>query len=144
MKSMIRLLMCALALPCAASFCPAVAGTVQVTPVQAFGPLLRDGVGRQVWLTAIREADEGTGPSGLGDGNRDTRGDPSWTPLGAPASNLSAPNFTPPFPAYPSGHAGLGSAMFQTLRNIYGSDRLAFTGAHKPGQTRLIFGLSPR
>ena len=57
MKSMIRLLMCALALPCAASFCPAVAGTVQVTPVLAFGPLLRDGVGRQVGLPVLAAGD---------------------------------------------------------------------------------------
>jgi hypothetical protein len=83
----------------------------------------------QVWrpVTGVREADEGTGPTGAGDGNPDTRGDPRWTPLGAPASNLAAPNFTPPFPAYPSGHAGLGSALFQTLRNFYGTDQIAFT-----------------
>ena len=31
-----------------------------------------------------------------------TAGDPTFTPLGAPASNLTGPNFTPPFPAYPS------------------------------------------
>ena len=48
-------------------------------------------------------------------------------PLGAPASNLNGPNFTPPFPAYPSGHAGFGGALFQTLRNFYGTDRIAFT-----------------
>lgn len=83
----------------------------------------------QFWrpVTGIREADEGTGSTGLGDGNPDTRGDPRWTPLGAPASNLFAPNFTPPFPAYPSSHAGLGSAMFQTLRKVYGTDQVAFT-----------------
>jgi len=54
-------------------------------------------------------------------------GDPSFTPLGAPASNLDGPNFTPPFPSYPSGHAGFGGALFQTLRNFYGTDRIAFT-----------------
>jgi hypothetical protein len=83
----------------------------------------------QFWrpVTGVRESDEGTGPSGLGDGNPDTRGDPNWTPLGAPASNLFAPNFTPPFPAYPSGHAGLGSALFETLRGVYGTDRIGFT-----------------
>ena len=78
-------------------------------------------------MTAVREADPGTGPTGLGDGNPDTLGDVQWTPLGAPASNLLAPNFTPAFPAYPSGHAGLGSALFQTLRNVYGTDQIAFT-----------------
>ncbi len=86
-------------------------------------------------ITAIRESDEGTGPTGLGDGNPDTVGDPEWEPLGAPASNpqLSATpgdpptNFTPPFPAYTSGHATFGAATFRTLRNFYGTDNIAFT-----------------
>jgi hypothetical protein len=78
-------------------------------------------------ITGIREADAGTGPSGLGDGNPDTRGDPDFSPLGAPASNLNGPNFTPPFPAYPSGHAGFGGALFETLRKFYGTDAIAFT-----------------
>jgi hypothetical protein len=54
-------------------------------------------------------------------------GDPTFSPLGAPASNLQGPNFTPPFPAYPSGHAGFGGALFQTLRRFYGTDRIPFT-----------------
>jgi hypothetical protein len=78
-------------------------------------------------VTGIREADEGTGPTGAGDGNPATVGDPTFTPLGSPASNLSGPNFTPPFPAYPSGHAGFGAALFQTLRNFYETDDIAFT-----------------
>src|SRR2546425_550065 len=64
---------------------------------------------------------------GAGDGNPATIGDPTFTPLGAPASNLHGPNFTPPFPAYPSGHAGFGAALFQILRNFYGTDNIAFT-----------------
>jgi len=78
-------------------------------------------------VTGIREADEGTGPTGAGDGNPDTLGNPTFLPLGAPASNLTGPDFTPPFPAYPSGHAGFGGALFQTLRGFYGTDRIAFT-----------------
>lgn len=78
-------------------------------------------------VTGIREADAGTGPTGLGDGNPGTLGDPTYTPLGAPASNLAGPNFTPPFPAYPSGHAGFGGALFQTLRNFFGTDDIPFT-----------------
>lgn len=78
-------------------------------------------------VTGIREADAGTGPTGLGDGNPATVGDPTFTPLGAPASNLYGPNFTPPFPAYPSGHAGFGGALFQILRHFYGTDDIAFT-----------------
>jgi hypothetical protein len=83
----------------------------------------------QFWrpVTGIREADEGTGPAGAGDHNRATAGDPTFTPLGAPASNLNGPNFTPPFPAYPSGHAGFGGALFQILRRFYGTDAIAFT-----------------
>jgi hypothetical protein len=78
-------------------------------------------------VTGIREADDGTGPTGDGDGNPATLGDASFVPLGAPASNLAGPNFTPPFPTYPSGHAGFGGALFQVLRRIYGTDRVAFT-----------------
>ena len=78
-------------------------------------------------VTGVREADEGSGPTGQGDGNAATMGDPTFTPLGAPASNLDGPNFTPPFPAYPSGHAGFGGALFQTLRRFYRTDRIAFT-----------------
>ena len=69
----------------------------------------------------------GTGPTGAGDGNPDTLGDPNFMPLGAPGSNLNGPNFTPPFPAYPSGHAGFGGALFQILRRFYGTDDIAFT-----------------
>jgi len=47
--------------------------------------------------------------------------------LGAPASNLTGPNFTPPFPAYPSGHAVFGGALFETLRRFYGTDEISFT-----------------
>jgi len=83
----------------------------------------------QYWrpVTGIREADERTGPSGLGDGNPGTAGDPKYSPLGAPASNLTGPNFTPPFPAYPSGHAGFGGALFEMLRNFYHTDRIRFS-----------------
>ena len=83
----------------------------------------------QYWrpVTGIREADENTGPSKLGDSNPATVGDPTYSPLGAPASNLMGPNFTPPFPAYPSGHAGFGGALFEMLRNFYRTDRIPFT-----------------
>ena len=75
----------------------------------------------QLWrpITGIREADT--------DGNALTIQDPTFTPLAAPASNLIGPNFSPPFPACPSGHATFGGAVFQTLRRFYGTDRIAFT-----------------
>jgi hypothetical protein len=81
-----------------------------------------------IWrpVTGIRESDPGTGPSGLGDGNPATLGDPTFSPLGAPASNLQGPDFTPPFPAYPSGHAGFGAALFQTMRRILGTNNVPF------------------
>jgi hypothetical protein len=70
-------------------------------------------------IGAIREADT--------DGNPATTADASFTPLGAPASNIvPGVNFTPPFPAYASGHATFGSALFQTLRRFYGTDRIGF------------------
>jgi hypothetical protein len=78
-------------------------------------------------ITGIRESDPGTGPTGAGDGNDATDGNPTFNPLGAPASNLNGPNFTPPFPAYPSGHAGFGGAIFETLRRFYGTDNIGFT-----------------
>lgn len=77
-------------------------------------------------VTAIREAGEGAGPTGEGDRDPQTAGDPTFTPLGAPASNSRRVNFTPPFPSYPSGHATFGGALFQTLRKFYGTDDLAF------------------
>ena len=83
----------------------------------------------QLWrpVTGIREADRGTGPSGLGDGNDATTADSDVSPAGAPASNLVGPDFTPPFPSYPSGHAGFGGAVFEVLRRFYGTDQIPFS-----------------
>ena len=53
--------------------------------------------------------------------------DQTWTPLGAPASNTMGPNFTPPFPTYPSGHATFGGTLFQVMRRFFGTDDIAFT-----------------
>src|SRR5439155_20653131 len=78
-------------------------------------------------ITGIRESDPGTGPTGAGDDNPATIGDLTFTPLGAPASILNGPNFTPPFTAYPSGHAGFGGAIFEILRRFYGTDNIGFT-----------------
>jgi hypothetical protein len=83
----------------------------------------------QYWrpVTGIRESDAGSGPTGKGDGNDATVGDETFTPLGAPASNSTGPNFTPPFPSYPSGHAGFGGSLFEILRKFFGRDDIAFT-----------------
>ena len=81
-------------------------------------------------VLGIREAAEGFGPTGQGDGNsqRNQPGNPFWRPLGAPRSNpfpspaAGAPgaNFTPNFPAYPSGHATFGTACFETAAKLLG------------------------
>jgi hypothetical protein len=70
------------------------------------------------------------------DGNPDTVADPNWMPFGSPGG--SDQNFTPPFPAYISGHATFGSALFQTLANFYGTDQMHFalTSDELPGVTR--------
>jgi hypothetical protein len=70
-------------------------------------------------VTAIRRANE--------DGNPTTLRNATFTPLGAPATNTTGPNFTPPFPAYTSGHATFGSTLFETLRRFYGTDAIPFT-----------------
>lgn len=49
--------------------------------------------------------------------------DPLWTPLGAQATNSTRKNgnFSPPFPAYPSGHATFGGALFQAMQLYFKS-----------------------
>jgi PAP2 superfamily/PEP-CTERM motif len=71
-------------------------------------------------VTAIQQADT--------DGNPNTLGDPTWRPLGAPGNDPNAitDNFTPPFPAYVSGHATFGGAVFEVLRDFYGTDMQNF------------------
>lgn len=82
-----------------------------------------------VWrpVVGIREADPGWGPTGLGDGNPQTAGDPFWLPLGAPSTNqIGKKNFTPNFPAYPSGHATFGAASLDMVRLFYNDDNISF------------------
>jgi hypothetical protein len=45
--------------------------------------------------------------------------DPTFFPLGAQATNMHVSNFTPPFPAYPSGHATIGGGTFEVLRAFF-------------------------
>jgi hypothetical protein len=94
--------------------------------------------GIQCWLSkyhynywrpvlGIREADVGSGPTGGGDGNPATQGDPFWLPFGAPRTNEPGRvSFTPNFPAYPSGHATFGAASLGIVRQFYGSDNIPF------------------
>jgi hypothetical protein len=101
-------------------------------------------------ITAIQNATQ--------DGNPATLADPKWTPLGAPGDGAKA-DFTPPFPAYPSGHATFGGALFTTLADFYGTDNMTFTigsdempgvyqtfhsfsaAAQQNGQSRIYLGI---
>jgi membrane-associated phospholipid phosphatase len=78
-------------------------------------------------VLGIREHDVSMGPSAIPSHNIEDDCDPQWLPLGAPQSNgvprpdgTPAKNFTPPFPAYPSGHATFGAAAFHITRLFYG------------------------
>jgi vanadium chloroperoxidase len=71
-------------------------------------------------VVGIREHDKTMGPAAseaTNDISDDCDG--SWLPLGAPNTNSSAKNFTPPFPAYPSGHATFGAAALHMTRLFY-------------------------
>src|SRR5262249_53363311 len=73
--------------------------------IQCWGVKSRDIFWRPI--VAIRNGDV--------DGTPDTIADTTWSPLGAPRSNplpTESVNFTPPFPAYTSGHATFGGAAF--------------------------------
>lgn len=74
-------------------------------------------------VLGIREHDPAMGPTGTPGNVLDPRCDPSWLPLGAPSTNEPGKkNSTPPFPAYPSGHATFGAAALQVTRRFYGCD----------------------
>jgi membrane-associated phospholipid phosphatase len=70
-------------------------------------------------VTGVRRGDE--------DGSAATAGNPAWKPVGASVINTTTPVVaTPPFPAYPSGHATFGATTV-TLLKSYFPDRTAFT-----------------
>lgn len=83
-----------------------------------------------VWrpVLGVREHDPSMGPAApTPKDNIDNDCDPEWLPFGAPHSNSYVPatgrfdkNFTPPFPAYPSGHATFGAAALHMVRLFYG------------------------
>lgn len=69
-------------------------------------------------VTGIRAAD---------DLNPNTVSDPDWDPVGTSVINTEeAIRPTPPFPAYPSGHAAFGASLFEVLRENFG-DNTPFT-----------------
>jgi membrane-associated phospholipid phosphatase len=83
--------------------------------------------------------------SGATDGNAHTLVDVHWTPLGAPATNdLGGVDFTPPFPAYPSGHAVFGGALAEFLREQTGAHddyALTFVSDEYNGVARDVHGV---
>ena len=84
---------------------------VYLTAADAFIAVWDEKAHTSFWrpITAIREADT--------DGNPRTEADPTWLPLVA----------NPPYPEHPSGHLGLSGSFGKTLRQFFGTDRLAWT-----------------
>ncbi len=79
-------------------------------------------------VLGLREHDASCGPAAgnpqaANDISEDA--DPYWLPLGAPSTNTTQKNFTPPFPAYPSGHATFGAAAFHVTRLFYDKGHVA-------------------
>jgi membrane-associated phospholipid phosphatase len=70
-------------------------------------------------VVGIRDADN--------DGNPMTPGDATWAPFGAPPTGLDLPDFTPPFPAYPSGHATFCAAAMKVVEYVVGTRNINFT-----------------
>jgi hypothetical protein len=90
---------------------------------------------RPVTGLRMRGPSLGTASEDLSAGGIPAGADPFWRPLGAPRTNEppDAPNdkrvdFTPPFPAYPSGHATFGAASLRVLERFLQSKGVANTG----------------
>jgi hypothetical protein len=83
--------------------------------------------------TGVRQGDD--------DGDPRTDGLDTWRPFGASVINETVPErFTPPFPAYPSGHATFGAATMQSLSSVFGNTvRFTFVSDEYNG-----FGFDPR
>jgi hypothetical protein len=73
-------------------------------------------------VVGIRNHDSSMGPLAVAGNAIDAACDPGWLPFGAPDSNAAhaQKNFTPQFPAYPSGHATFGAAALHMTRLFYG------------------------
>jgi len=78
----------------------------------------------QLWrpVLGIREYDDSFWHGGMAVSHGlHARCDPWWVPFGAPRTNEPGRrSFTPPFPAYPSGHATFGAACFEMIRRFFG------------------------
>jgi hypothetical protein len=60
------------------------------------------------------------------DGNPATEADPGWKPLFDPSIATTPPLATPNFPDHPSGHSCVSSAVLNTMREFFGSDKIGF------------------
>ena len=68
------------------------------------------------------------------DGNPLTENDPTWDPVGVSVVNTAeAIRPTPPFPAYPSGHAAFGASVFEILRDSIGNKPFTFVSDEYDG-----------
>jgi hypothetical protein len=81
-------------------------------------------------VTAIQQA--GNDGSGFDDGNPNTVGDINWRPMGAPGidPNSTLDDFTPPFPSWTSGHATMGSAMYEALAKFFNTNSFSVAAAN--------------
>ena len=82
----------------------------------------------QFWrpVTGIREGSKRTGPSELGNGKPSTIGDPTFTPLGSPASNLPGSEFHSSLSGLSIGACGVRGVVFEMLRKFY--DNIYYIG----------------
>ncbi len=89
-----------------------------------------------IWrpVVGVREHNASMGPSAVAGANPVNDGDCLWLPFGSPKTNVpSGKNFTPDFPAYPSGHATFGAAAFNMADlylNYIGKNPFALAGSH--------------
>ena len=60
------------------------------------------------------------------DGNRRTEADPNWKPLFDPSTPTTPALTTPNFPDHPSGHSCVSSAILNTMRDFFGTDKIGF------------------
>jgi hypothetical protein len=75
------------------------------------------------------------------DGNPKTEADPDWKPLFDPSTATTPALATPNFPDHPSGHSCVSSAILNTMRDFFGTDKIGFDivssrFAGTPAQTR--------
>lgn len=75
--------------------------------------------------TAIQRAFE--------DNNPGTTADPTWKPL---SPSPDGTRFSPPFPAYISGHATFGAVHAGIMRNFFGTDNVTFTATSEDPSAR--------